>query len=90
MHPENVEVFMNKIKPWLKEYRLNPQPKTIIEMNLEYLNSSSLKALLYDFAKFKDTKTEITIIWYYYDEDSKEQAFEFEEVTKGKVILKQV
>ncbi len=89
MHPENVDAFMADIKVWLEEYLKNPQEKTVFEINLEYINSSSLKSLLYNFSKFRNVETQVELIWYYYDEDSKEQGLELNDVLKGKIIFKE-
>ncbi len=44
--PENPGDFFDGLIEWLKKYFKNPAPKTILEMNLEYVNSGSSKYLL--------------------------------------------
>ena len=71
--PENAIEFYEQIFDWFAEYKNSPNPETKIEFLLEYLSSSSVKLiakLLYFFQVELLPHTKLTIIWYYYSEDS--------------------
>lgn len=43
--PENADLFYKPIIEWFDEYFKDPNPETVVKLNLVYLNSSSVRAL---------------------------------------------
>jgi hypothetical protein len=72
--PENAEDFFNPIEEWINEYFKNPAEITIVEICIEYINSTGTTYLLDIIHKItcihlqKNTK-KFAINWYYRDED---------------------
>ena len=84
--PENVHSFYNPLLEWLNEY-IKTKPKKInVTVDVEYLNSSSVKMLVEIFRILKKTtakKTEVNFNWKYESEDAEslEQGKGFEKMT---------
>lgn len=72
-YPENTFEIYAPIKEWLKNYfEETTNTKTIINIELVYLNSSSLKAYfdMFDiFEKAHENGHELEINWYYESDD---------------------
>jgi len=70
--PENSYEFYKPIIDWAQEYSKEPNASTVLEINLEYFNSSSIKQLLLVFLaleKIKKDGKETRIVWYYSEDD---------------------
>ncbi len=70
---ENAFEFYTPIVNWLVEYAKNPQAKTVLNVQLEYFNTSSSKWILNMFKKLEaifKTNADVEIYWYYDAEDS--------------------
>jgi len=70
--PEDVSSFYNPIVDWISEYGKNPKPKTVFCFKLSYFNTASSKLLLDILMKLEDLKNngcDITINWFYPDDD---------------------
>lgn len=70
--PENPGEFYDNLIDWLVEYFKSPAPKTIFNVNLDYVNSGSSKYLLGLFRIFKNSYAagcDIEINWYYEEDD---------------------
>jgi len=72
--PENAEEFFKTIEEWVNEYFCNPAKITIIDICLDYINSTGSKYLFYLLHKIINIRllndTEKFIInWYIKDED---------------------
>jgi len=70
--PENSIEFYKPLVEWLDEYSGKPQPKTAVNIQLEYFNTSSSKCLLDLFKKLEGmhkSGNDITIKWYYEEDD---------------------
>ena len=85
--PEDCFHFYSPILKWLDSYILSPNPKTIFEVKLEYFNTASSKMILDVLTKLeniKDAGKEVTIQWYFYDddEDMQEAGEEFAELVE--------
>lgn len=85
--PENSIEFYKPIVDWLEEYSKSPQPKTVVNMQLEYFNTSSSKCILDIFKKFENLKKDnkdVVINWYYEedDEDMLEAGEDYESIIK--------
>jgi len=70
---------------WIDEYAKNPQPITLVKVQLEYFNTSSSKMLLELFKrleKINNKGTSINVEWYYEidDLDLKEEGENFAEM----------
>jgi len=79
---ESAEDVFDKMNRWFEEYSQNPRPETVINVSLEYFNSSTAKALirfLIIAKKLKD-KSELTINFYYDDENVLEYGRDFSDV----------
>ncbi|MFH1321931.1 MAG: DUF1987 domain-containing protein [Bacteroidota bacterium] len=86
--PEHTVEFYKPLHNWIEEYGQNPQPKTNIELYIEYYNTSSSKSIL-DFLKrlekiYKNGH-DIKVNWYYEEED--ESLFESGEEYKTMVDI---
>lgn len=70
--PENPGDFFDPIMEWLYEYFKNPVPKTVFNLNLDYVNSGSSKyllGLLRVIKKFYLEGKNIEVNWYYEEDD---------------------
>jgi hypothetical protein len=69
---ENVSAFFTPVETWINEYIANPAKLTTINLNFEYFNSSSSKALinmLQQITQIEDKDKSFVINWYYEDGD---------------------
>lgn len=85
--PENSIEFYRPVVEWLDEYIKNPQPNTVVNMQLEYFNTSSSKCILDVFKKLevlKKNQKDVIINWYYEedDEDMLEAGEDYESIIK--------
>jgi hypothetical protein len=70
--PEDANTFFDAVKEWIDEYVTSKQRKTIVDINLEYLNSGTSKFILQILKKLKDNSAPdqiLTINWHYEDGD---------------------
>ena len=70
--PENPEEFYRKLFDWLNIYFKNPQNETLINVQLEYINSGSSKFILEFFQLIQESKSKglnCKINWYYEEDD---------------------
>jgi hypothetical protein len=85
--PENSIEFYKPVVDWLEEYAKGPAPKTIVNVQLEYFNTSSSKCILDVFKKLeviKKDQNDVIINWYYEedDEDMLEAGEDYESIIK--------
>ncbi|HOK60987.1 MAG: DUF1987 domain-containing protein [Tenuifilum sp.] len=85
--PENSIEFYRPVVEWLDEYIKNPQPNTVVNVQLEYFNTSSSKCILDVFKKLevlKKNQKDVIINWYYEedDEDMLEAGEDYESIIK--------
>ena len=70
--PEHTVEFYKPLHQWIAEYGLSPKPQTIVELFIEYYNTSSSKAIL-DLLKrieaIHNTGYKMIIKWYYEEDD---------------------
>ncbi len=83
--PENVNIFYQPIIDWFSDYFKNPNPETVINFKLDYLNTASSKALLSLLLVVEDAvKNGInaSVKWYYEedDEDMKDIGEEYSDI----------
>ncbi len=85
--PENSVQFYLPLLQWLDEYFNNPQPTTVVDMKLEYFNTSSSKSIYDMFKKLialKESGHEVLVKWYYEsdDDDMRETGEDYQLMTK--------
>ena len=88
-HPENAESTFNPLIEWVEKYTESPAPDTTFEIDLEYFNSSASKTLYKIFSDLIEIsdRTNLTVKWHYYDEDSLEVANDYETILGFKMVL---
>ena len=70
--PEHTNEFYKALQEWIEEYAKSPQPKTNVEIQLEYYNTASSKSLMELFRKLEAIHkdgNDMVINWYYEDDD---------------------
>jgi hypothetical protein len=70
--PENTLDFYSVLQDWLIKYSVAPQEITIVNVQLEYFNTSSSKCILDLFKKFAElykSGHKVQINWFYEEED---------------------
>lgn len=79
----------NSVFDWLEKYQENYQPETVVNIQLEYFNTSSSKCLLDIFKMLQTIHLEnedanVTINWYYEkdDEDMLEAGQDYQDMVK--------
>lgn len=89
--PENSVEFYRPILEWLDQYANNQAPETILELSLEYFNTSSSKCLLDVFRKLESLNSSgnVAIRWFYdeEDEDMKEVGEDYQALLKVPISL---
>ena len=85
--PENSVEFYKPILEWIDEYTKQTQPKTIVNIHLEYFNTSSSKCILDLLKKFEiiaKNGNDIVIRWQYEedDEDMLEAGQDYQSIIK--------
>lgn len=84
--PENSFEFYNPLLVWLDEYTAEPKEKTVMQIKLEYFNTSSSKYILEVLKKLniiEEKETEVLVEWYYDEDDEEmmETGEDYEDVT---------
>lgn len=84
--PENTFEFFNPVLLWLEEYGQKAQPKTVINVDLEYFNTSSSKYILEIFKRLKNIMNDgkdVLVKWFYEqdDEEMMETGEDYEDVS---------
>ncbi|MBL1281173.1 MAG: DUF1987 domain-containing protein [Fluviicola sp.] len=83
--PENSVEFFTPLLDWLELYEAQPKEKTVVDMKLEYFNTSSSKCIL-DFFKrlerINGALSEVQVNWYFEkdDEDMAEAGEDYEAI----------
>ncbi len=85
--PEHSIEFYKEAIQWLNKYIENPKSETIVNVQLEYFNTSSSKVILDIFKKIEALHAKgnkVIVNWYYEEDDSdmKEQGETFAEIIK--------
>ena len=75
---QDSNVFFEPVFSWVESYFKDPQSRTIVELNLEYFNSTSSKLivdLLFRMKSWAPENHEISVKWFYEagDDDLLEQ-----------------
>ena len=85
--PENSIEFYKPMVDWLDEYASQAQKNTVVNIQLEYFNTSSSKCILDVFKKLEAInkgKSDVLINWYYEedDEDMLEAGEDYESIIR--------
>ncbi len=86
--PENAVEFYKPLVDWLDKYAQDPKEHTVVNVQLEYFNTSSSKCILDVFKKLEDINKqegkEVVINWYYEedDEDMLEAGEDYQSILK--------
>lgn len=67
--PENSIEFYRPLIEWIENYGKSPKPQTRVNIQLEYFNTSSSKCILDVFKKLETISNDVTIYWYYEEDD---------------------
>lgn len=70
--PENSVEFYAPLNKWLDDYEQAPVANTVMDVRLEYFNTSSSKCILDLFKrleKMNGKSTQVTVNWYFETED---------------------
>lgn len=67
--PENTLKFYSPVKAWVAEYVQHPAPETVLDVYLEYFNTSSAKMLIELFKQVQEAhlagRTVVRMVWRY-------------------------
>jgi hypothetical protein len=85
--PENSIEFYKPLVDWLENYSDSPAGKTVVNVHLEYFNTSSSKCILDVFKKLESlhkSNNVVQINWYYEedDEDMLEAGEDYESIIR--------
>jgi len=85
--PENSVEFYKPLNEWLDNYMQTPLEKTVVNIRLEYFNTSSSKCILDVFKRLEaihKTKHDVEINWFYEedDEDMLEAGEDYDSIIK--------
>jgi hypothetical protein len=85
--PENSIEFYKPLVDWLENYSDSPAAKTVVNVHLEYFNTSSSKCILDVFKKLESlhkSNNLVQINWYYEedDEDMLEAGEDYESIIR--------
>lgn len=85
--PENSIEFYKPLVDWLEEYSDTPSAQTLVNVHLEYFNTSSSKCILDVFKKLESihkSNNDVQINWYYEedDEDMLEAGEDYESIIR--------
>lgn len=83
--PENSIEFFDPIYSWIDNYCESPMSETILDIRLEYFNTSSSKCLLDIFKKFEKingNRSRVSVNWYFErdDEDMAEAGEDYQAI----------
>jgi hypothetical protein len=70
--PENSIEFYKPLNDWVEAYGSAPQAQTMVNMKLEYFNTSSSKCILDFFKKLEGINgknTDVTVNWHFEEDD---------------------
>lgn len=83
--PENSIEFFKPLNDWVDSYSGHPSAETVVDVRLEYFNTSSSKCILDFFKKLEKMNngtTKVHINWYYEtdDEDMEEAGEDYQAI----------
>ena len=83
--PENSIEFYKPLNDWLEQYSVAPKSSTVVDVRLEYFNTSSSKCILDFFKRLEKVNsngTTVQVNWYFEtdDEDMEEAGEDYEAI----------
>jgi len=91
--PEDAGLFYNHLYSWIFRYCMNPLVETVVNLELEYMNSGSAKSVLQILRELtnitNNKKNKLCINWYYElgDEDMLEKGEYFQSILKHTFVF---
>ena len=90
--PEQAHDLYKPLIKWVDEYKPTPKDETVVNLKLEYINSSSNKYILQILKKIDDLHkagNKISVTWYYDEEDDDlyETAVEYNDVLSVEIKI---
>lgn len=73
--PENTYSFYQPLAEWIMQYIATPVKETVVNVELEYVNTSSSKwlySIFKELSKLNKGDIKLSINWFYSDEDIEE------------------
>jgi hypothetical protein len=70
--PENSVEFYKPLNEWIDAYGASPKAQTVVDIKLEYFNTSSSKCILDLFKKLEGINgkgTDVSVNWYFEEDD---------------------
>lgn len=67
--PENSVEFYKPLIDWIDNYAKSPQATTVVNVQLEYFNTSSSKCILDVFKRLEAINNDVQVNWYYEEDD---------------------
>lgn len=70
--PENAELFYEPVLEWINSYTELAPERTVLKIDLEYFNSSSVKQVLMILVKLEELSRsgkEVLVVWNYNEDD---------------------
>lgn len=82
---EDVQTYYEPIIGWLEQYKKDPNPETVFNFNVEYINTASSKMFLDVLSELNEIFKQghkVKVIWKYLedDEDMESTGQEFQEI----------
>lgn len=91
--PENAMKFYDPLLEWTKAYVKNPLSETLLELHIEYFNTSSSKCLLQIFKQLEaihGKSTQVRMIWFYSEDDMLEVGEDYQMLLKIPIELREI
>ncbi|HEY0031231.1 MAG TPA: DUF1987 domain-containing protein [Bacteroidia bacterium] len=71
--------FYKPITAWINEYILNPNETTIVEINVDYFHSVSVKyltSIIKKVAHLQEEGKSVKVIWFHQADDDEDEAYD--------------
>lgn len=71
-YPSDTPEFYQPVNTWLNKYVLNPNKTIVLEINVEYFHSVSVKFLTNIIKKLislNSNEVSVSVVWYYEEDD---------------------
>ncbi len=67
--PEDAVSFFAPLKEWISTYSSSPAASTVLEMDLEYFNSSASRQIIEILIQLEEMNGEVKVVWKYAESD---------------------
>lgn len=71
-YPSDTASFFQPVNTWLNQYVLNPNKTIVLEINVEYFHSVSVKFLtniITKLIRLNSPEISVSVVWYFEDDD---------------------